>query len=136
MSVAVTKLFYTRPAWCTGNRNVLFAGRGRHAEQRETHGKRADRLQGGVELDERHLPGTGPGRQLAVRQVQERANQSEKVQATVRPPQVGVPAEGRPVGRRAVQHVFARAHLLPTEHAAVRRDRGRVVRKRVQRFQT
>lgn len=102
--------------------------------RRETHGNRADGLQGRVELDERRFPGAGPGREFAVGQIQKRADQSEKVETEVRPSQVGVLAEGRPAGRRALQHVFTRAHFLSTKSAAFRRGRGGVVRKRDQRF--
>lgn len=124
------------PCLPTGNRNVLSAGRGGHARQREADGERPDGLPGRVELDEGRVPGTGSGRQRAAGPVQERADRGEEVQAAVRPPQAGLPAEGGPAGRRPVQHVLARAHLLPAEHAAVRRDRGRVVRERHQRLQT
>lgn len=120
----------------TGDRYVLSESRGRHASGRETYGERPDGLQSGAELDERRVSRTGPRHEFAVGQVQKRADQSEKVQTTVRPPQVGVLAKGRPARRRSLQYVFPRAHILSAEFAAIRRDRTGVVRKREQRFPT
>jgi len=114
----------------------LPASRGGHAEQRETDGEGSDGLSGRAELDERRVARTGPGHQLAAGQIQERADQGEKVQTAVRSPQAGLPAKGRPAGGRALQHVFARSHILPAEHAAVCRDRRGVFRERHQRLQT